>query len=398
VRRPEAVEGDLNAKIAACHTGERRYRELCDRYGADTVEQALDEILDQSEQRMREEIRGFPDGTYRAESAIDNDGVRTETACKIAVTVTIDDDTMKIDWTGSDPAAVGPVNHPMVGTTALCGTVMKYLTMPFDPTNDGHLRPLEVTAPVNSIVSAEYPAPCDSYGYVAEVVIHLLVKALSDAIPDRCPAATYQMYAFYLLRTDPRHGDTFIYGEPVDGGGGAFPHDDGPSGIMFVGNGDAPNIPVEILESRYPVRVSRYTFNPEHRGHGKYRGGYGVIRDYEMLEDHIMLQSSTENNRNPLWGLRGGGDAGVARTILNEGRDDEIELDDRVSDYGPLMKGDTLGIRTANGGGWGDPAEREFGRIVNDVRNELLGVEQAISTYGVDRDALLAALEDFGEK
>lgn len=392
VRRPEAVEGDLNAKIAACHTGARRYQELCERYGADIVEAALCEILDQSESRMREEIRGFPDGTYRAETYLDNDGVRTDHSCKIAVAVTIDDDAMKIDWAGSDPAAVGPVNHPMTGTVALCGTVMKYLTMPFDPTNDGHLRPLEVTAPDNTIVSAEYPAPCDSYGYVAELVIHLLIRALAEAVPERCPAATYQMYAFYLSRTDPRYGKTFLYGEPVDGGGGAFPHDDGPSGIMFVGNGDAPNIPVEILESRYPVRVSQYSFNVENRGHGKFRGGYGVVRDYEMLEDNIVLQTSTENNKNPLWGLFGGGEAGTAGTILNKGRDDEIHLDERVSDYGPLMKGDTLSIRTANGGGWGNPSERDIDRIVDDVRNELLDIDQAVAIYGVDRDSLLAAL------
>lgn len=390
VREPERVEGDLNAEIAACHTGVRRYQQLCERYGADTVESALCEILDQSEVRMRQEIRSFPDGTYCAETCLDNDGIRLDHPCKIAVAVTIEGDTMKIDWSGSDPAATGPVNHPMIGTTALCGTVMKYLTMPFDPTNDGHFRPLEVTAPRNTIVSAEYPAPCDSYGYVAELVIHLLIRALSGAVPERCPAATYQMYAFYLSRTNPRYGKTFIYGEPVDGGGGAFPHDDGPSGIMFVGNGDAPNIPVEVLESRYPVRVTRYTFNPEHCGHGKYRGGYGVIRDYEMLEDHIMLQSSTESNRNPLWGLFGGGDAGVSRTIVNEGRDNEAHLDDRVSDYGPLMKGDTLSMRTANGGGWGDPSERDPERIAEDVRSGLLDIDDAVAIYGADRQKLIA--------
>ena len=392
VRQPEAVEGDLNAKIAACNTGARRYRELCERYGADTVEATLFEILDQSEARMRQEIRNFPNGSYQAETFLDNDGIRLDHPCKIAVTVTVEDETLAIDWTGSDPAAIGPVNHPLTGTAALCGTVMKYLTMPHDPTNDGHLRPLIVTAPHNTIVSAEYPAPCDSYGYVAELIIHLLIRALADAVPERCPAATYQMYAFYLSRTDPRYGRTFIYGEPVDGGGGAFPHADGPSGIMFVGNGDAPNVPVEILESRYPVRVSRYTFNPENRGYGKYRGGYGVIRDYEMLEDHIVLQTSTENNRYPLWGLFGGGGTGVDRTILNAGTEREVHLDDRVSDYGPLMKGDTLSLRTANGGGWGDPSERELKRIAEDIRNEFLDIEQALAIYGVDRAELLAEL------
>ena len=161
---------------------------------------------------------------------------------------------------------------------------------------------------------------------------------------------------------------------------------------MFVGNGDAPNIPVEVLESRFPVRVLRYTFNPENCGYGKYRGGYGVIRDYEMLEDNIVLQTSTENNQHPLWGMFGGGETGVARTIINAGTDREVHLDDRVSDYGPLMKGDTLSLRTPNGGGWGDPSERELDRIAEDIRNDLLDVEQAVTIYGVDRGKLLAEL------
>ncbi len=392
VREPQSVEGDLNAKIAACHTGARRYQELCHRYGAECVETSLTEVLNQSEKRMRDEIRCFPNGTYRAEGFMDNDGIRTDQRLRISVTVTVKDDSLEINFDGSDPAAIGPVNHPLAGTVAMCGTIMKYLTMPFDATNDGHLRPLVVKAPKNTVVSAEYPAPCDSYGYAAEVVIHLVTRALSEAIPDRCPAATYQMYAFYLLRTDPRHGKTFIYGEPVDGGGGAFPHDDGPSGIMFVGNGDAPNTPAEIVESRYPVRVTRYALNPENRGYGKYRGGYGVIRDYEMVEDNITLQTSTENNRNPLWGLAVGGDAGVARTILNEGTDREMVLDDRVTDFGPLMKGDTLSVSTPNGGGWGNPADRELGRIVADIKSELLDIEQAIAIYNVDRKLLLNKL------
>ena len=295
VRYPDLVEGDLHAKIAACRTGARRYRALCDRYSAQTLDTAMQTAFDQAETRMRREIEAIPDGVYRAQTHMDHDGVELDIQRKVAVTVTVDGDELLMDWTGTGEVAAGPINHPFVGTVALCATMLKSLTMPDDPMNHGHMRPLTVTAPDNTVVSPLYPAPCDSYGYVAEMIIHLVIKALSTAIPERCPACTYQMCAFTFSRTDPRFGTPFVYGEPVDGGGGAFPHDDGATGIMFLGNGDAPNTPVEIVESRYPFRVRRYAINPEGAGIGRYRGGFGVIRDYEVLEDQIFIQTSNEN-------------------------------------------------------------------------------------------------------
>ena len=111
-----------------------------------------------------------------------------------------------------------------------------------------------------------------------------------------------------------------------------------------------------------------------------------------MLEDHILLRTSTENNKYSFWGLFGGGGTGVDRTILNEGSDREAHLDDRVSDDGSPMKGDTLSLRTANGGGWGDPLERGLKLIAADIRNDLLDIEEAVSIYGVAREKLLAEL------
>lgn len=393
VRFPGLVEGDLNAKIACCRTGAARYLALCERYGAELVEEAMLEAFALAERRMRAEIRAIPDGTYRAEGALDHDGVVLERPRSVAVAVTVEGEELTVDWNGTSEVAKGPVNHPLVGTAALCATVLKSLTTPDDATNEGHLRPLVVKAPPDTLVSARYPAPCDSYGYAAELIIHLVIKALAQAVPERCPAATYQMAAFNLVRDDPRFGRPFIYGEPLDGGGGAFPHDDGPSGIMFLGNGDAPNTPVEIVEARYPVLVTRYTFNPEHRGVGRFRGGYGVIRDYRILEDHIYLQTSTENNRHPMWGLEGGGDAGETVVVINEGTPRQVTLDDRVTDFGPFGPGDTISFRTANGGGWGSPEDRDIAKIAQDVRNGLLTVEAAHRLYRVDRGELERELE-----
>ena len=384
VRYPDLVEGDLHAKIAACHTGARRVEALCERYGAKTIDQAMQIAFVQAERRMRREIEAIPDGVYSAETYMDYDGVVRDTLRKIVVSVTVAGDTMHIDWTGTCEATVGPINHPFVGTEALCVTMLKSLTMPNDPMNHGHYRPLTVTAPPNTMVSAEYPAPCDSYGYVAEMIVHLIIRALSQVIPERCPACSYQMAAFQFYRNDPRHGKPFTYGEPLDGGGGAFHYDDGATGIMFLGNGDAPNVPVEIAETRYPVRVERYAIHVGSAGSGQYRGGFGIIRDYEMLEDNILIQTSNENTQYPPWGLHGGNQSGASEFIFWQGTEHEVRMTDRVSDYGPFHAGDRLSFRTTGGGGWGEPKKRTRERIEEDLKNGLLSVDEAKRVYGYE--------------
>ena len=369
VRFPDLVEGDLNAMIAACRTGANRYQRLCQRYGPTIVRDAMATIFDQSERLMRRKIAEIPAGRYEAEDMMDHDGIQLDRRLRLKCAVTVAGESMHIDWAGSDEVAAGPVNNPFVGTVALCQTVLKALTMPFDPMNHGHMRPLTVSAPEHTIVHPQYPAPCDSYGLVAEMVLHLVIKALSQAIPERCPACSYQMFGIYCFRTEPRHGQPFIYIDPLSGGGGALPHDDGPSGLIFVGNGDAPNTPCEIIETRYPLRVNRYTFNLEGAGAGQYRGGFGVIRDLEMLEDNVLIQVMNENTHDRPWGLHGGESAGVSQVIVWEGTPREQVLTERVAYFGPLHTGDRISVRSTGGGGWGDPAKRDPARIKQDEIN-----------------------------
>ncbi|MBM4424183.1 MAG: hydantoinase B/oxoprolinase family protein [Chloroflexi bacterium] len=383
VRFPELVHGDMNAMIAACHTGARRYQALCDRFGADVLQASMEAVFNQSEQMMRRKVAEIPDGIYSAETWLDHDGIELDKPRKIKVTITVKGEEMIMDWTGSSEVASGPINHPFVETRALGYCLLKSLTAPFDPMNQGHLRPLTVTAPPNTVVSPVYPAPCDSYGYVGEMIIQLIARALSQAIPERCPACSYQMFGPYFFRTDPRHGEPFIFIDPVDGGGGAFPHADGPSALIFVGDGDCPNTPAEIIETRYPLLVRRYALNLEGAGKGKYRGGFGVIRDYEMLEDNILMQLMNENTLYPPWGLFGGDQSGVSKAIVWEGTDHEQVLTRRISYFGPLHKGDRVSARTTGGGGWGDPKERDPELVKNDVLNGFLSAAEAEKIYGV---------------
>lgn len=369
VRFPELVHGDLNAMIAACRTGTKRYIALCARYGAETVRLSMEQVFDQSEAMMRAKIGEIPDGRYSASIMMDHDGVELDKPYRLAVTVAVKGDDMNIDWTGTAETVKGPTNHPFVGTVAMSQTALKSLTMPFDSMNHGHLRPLTVTAPDNTAVSPLYPAPTDSYGYVGEMVVHLIVKALSQAIPERCPACTYQMFGGVMYRMDPRHGEPFIYIDPLAGGSGAFPHADGPNGLIFVGDGNAPNTPTEVIEGRYPLRVLRHTFNLNGAGRGKYRGGFGVTREYQTLEDNILIQTMNENTIETPWGLYGGEDAGVSELTAWAGSDREQTIRGRVYFFGPFNKGDIITQSSAGGGGWGDPSERDQALIDYDLRN-----------------------------
>ena len=394
VRFPDLVEGDLNAMIAACRTGERRYRRLCERYGAEVLDKAMQIVFDKSERRMRREIENVPDGTYSAGTMMDHDGVELDKPIRMRVKVTIDGDCLHIDWTGTDAATKGPVNHPGPGTEAICAVAIKSLLMPLDPMNQGHVRPIKITAPRNTVVHPLYPAACDSYGYVGEMILHLIVRALSKAIPDRCPACSYQMCSANFRRTDPRAGTPFICYQPVDGGGGALPFDDGPSGLIFVGDGDAPNLPAEAAESRYPLRITRYAINTDGAGAGKFRAGFGVVRDYEMLENDILLRTSNENTLYPPWGLFCGGQAGISTIVVWEGTDRQQVLTGRVAGLGPLNRGDRVSVRTAGGGGWGDPKERDPSRVRQDLLNELISPAEAEAVYGIKVESAAAENEN----
>lgn len=385
-RFPAVVKGDLGAQIAACKTGVNRFITLCDKYGAETVRQAMAVVFDQSEAHLRGIIREMPDGQWSAETSLDHDGVAKDIPRKIKVTVTIAGDEIEVDFTGSSETASGPVNIPLTGARAAAEIAFKSVTVPHEPANEGHSRPLKIKAPENSLVNPAWPAPCDSYGYAALVIIDLVSEALSHAAPDRCPAGEYMLFGAFMFRVDPRYGKPFIAVDPVDGGGGALPFDDGADALIFHGDGDVPNLPAEVCENRYPLRMDRYELHPEEYGIGKYRGGLGAIRDYRFVSDNISIQIANEMTVCRPHGLHGGHDGGINRLYVRPGTDRETVLTERVSFYGPFHDQDVISCRSAGGGGYGNPLERDPERVRWEVLNELLTVENARRYYGVILD------------
>jgi N-methylhydantoinase B len=382
-RFPDLVKGDLGAQIAACRTGLNRYVALCDKYGADTVRECMESVFDQSEALIREIIREMPDGEWSAETSLDHDGVIKDKTRKIKVTVRISGDEVIVDFTGTDEIANGPINIPLAGARSAAEIAFKSITVPNEPSNEGHSRPLKVISPQNTITNPSWPAPCDSYGYTAVAITDLVAEALSNAVPDRCPAGEYMLFGAFFYRTDPRFGKPFIFIDPVDGGGGALPFDDGADGLIFHGDGDAPNMPAEVIEHRYPLRMERYQLHTEEYGIGKFRGGLGTIREYTILGDHVSIQVANELTKCRPHGFQGGHDGGISRIYVRPGTDNEDIITERIMCYGPFQNGDVISSRSAGGAGYGDPLERDPELVCQEVRNEILTPEKARQYYGV---------------
>ncbi len=382
VRFPSLVLGDLQAQVAAARQGVERVRALCARYGAQGVREAMALTVERTEEAVRRRIAALPDGTYRARAQLDTDPVSGERPA-IALAFTVEGDRLRVSFEGTSPAVRAPINEPAIGARADLRAALKGLLMPLDPANEGHFVPFEFDLPPGLVVSPEPPAPCDSYGYVGVVLINLAFAALAPAMPDRCPAGGYQLFAVYLYRVDPRDGRPFIFIEPIDGGDGARPFADGPT-LVFLGDGDVRSTPVEVLETRYPLRCLRYEFLPEVAGAGTFRGGFGVRRDFQVLEPGTYLQVVIDGTEEPIArGLGGGADGGPSAVVVRPGTPRETVLRRRVSAFGPLGPGDVVSVRSGGGGGWGPPARRAPELVAADVGEGLLTVEEAREVYRV---------------
>ena len=386
----------LSAQIAACQTGARRYKALCEKYGPDTIRAAMNRVFGESEALVRARVRDIPDGVYtRAETFMDHDGVETDKMRKIRVTVTVEDSDLTVDLTGSSPKSVAMVRLtcPLSGREASVEMAFKALTVPLDPTNAGHMRPLRVIAPEDTVVNPQYPAPTDSYGYVGNTLSDLVVRAMAPALPDKCTAGSYQLFGVYFLRVDHRYGEPFLFVEPTAGGWGGRPHADGETLIFYL-DGDTPNTPGEVIESRYPLLVDSYTYNLGSAGIGKYRGGLGVIRNYQVLTDHVFLHTFNESTKYPAWGLFEGQEAVPCHTVAWPGTDKERAIYDRQAGVGPLFDGEMVSVRSGGGGGWGNPLERDPALVVRDAKNELITIEEAQRDYGVILDPDTLAVDE----
>ena len=392
IRQPEATFGDLDAQIAACRLGEKRLAELYDRYGPAVVTGAISAGWDQTERIVRARIRSFPSGTYRAQAVLDDDGVDIGKTIAIRVAVTVRDDTMEIDFSRMNPQVRGPINSGIAAGRSAARLALKYLVAPELMANHGCFRPLDVVLPPGTLISALEPAAMSWWQTPILTVIDTILLAMAKARPASIPAAHYSdISAMLLTGFDSARNRPYTSIEPVAGGWGARPGGDGPSATYTIGHGDTFNIPVEVLETRFPLRVEKYALRRDSGGAGRYRGGLGLERVYRIL-DNGVFNGLSERSVCPPWGLAGGG-AGMSGTIEVRRAGGRGSQSFRKVTGLKLNRDDLFIFHTGGGGGYGSALRREVGRVADDVRMGFVSLRKARELYGVVLSARTGRVE-----
>jgi N-methylhydantoinase B len=358
VRTPLERSGDLAAQIGACRVGAERLQELAQKYGDQTA-MFCDELLNYSERLMRSELQKMPAGEFSGEDFIDNattsdasaaDPVRIRATLRFSPT----DASAEIDFAGSSPQVLGSINAVFSITYSACFYVMRCLLPADAPATAGLMRPVRVTAPAASIVNAIPPAAVAAGNVeTSQRIVDVLLRALAQAAPAIVPAASYgTMSNLTIGGTDTRRSPVpFAYYETTAGGMGARPASDGPSG-MHAHMTNSLNTPIEALEYAYPLRLRRYSYREHSGGAGHFRGGDGIIREIELLDD-AQVTLLCDRHRTRPYGLAGGESGTTGRATLTHSNGEHVSLPAKSTTF--ASRGDRIRIETPGGGGWGKP-------------------------------------------
>jgi len=389
VRTPKENKGDVEAMIASAKLGRKRYLELIDRYGLETVQAAGKRWMDYSEEMLRKEIEKIPDGIYKAPTGwLDDDGRNYGKPLRIETSVKIEGSNMIVDLTGSSPQVDTGYNVPYSGST-LPGTytVVRSILLDeatsevFIPQNSGIFRPVEVVAPLGSIFNPKFPASCTARINQVLRLADQINLAISEVLPEKTTAGNsahshFNSYAGVNQET----GDYWVYIEVNEGSyGGRYGKDGLDSVDSLVAN--TRNNPIEELEMRLPMRCERYELREEGPAPGKWRGGMGVVRKWKYLEG-ALFTGEGDRHYDPPRGVFGGSDGYTGSLTLNPETDQAKSLEAKQTNF-RINPGDVLEIRTPCGGGYGNPFERNPEKVLEDVLDRYITREHARENYGV---------------
>ena len=378
-RMPDRVIGDMNAQISACRTGERRVQELVAKFGVETYRAAIEEILDHGERIARARLSELPRGTWSAEDYLDSDGINLDDLIKVRATVTIQDDEMVIDYTGSDPATEGPMNLPIGATIGSSALAFKAVTTPDTPANEGNFRPLRVEAPPGSVMHALPPAPTFTL-WTGLLAIEVVTKALAQGMPEIIPACSGgDIFDIMGVGVHPETGQMWLEATNEGVGFGGHAGGDGENGIMHLSEPGCRNNPIEVLETKAPWLIGDYALRQDSGGPGLHRGGLGLRRTYRFLADASALAIVKKTKTKP-WGMAGGHDGANGYVHLRPGTERE-EITGGI--YQSVSDGDVIVNYSGGGGGWGNPLERDPAAVLEDVRNDYVSISAARDDYGV---------------
>ncbi len=353
VRTPDMTLGDMWSSIAALKLGGRRYTDLIDRYGKVSVIKASDYLLDHGEAMVMARFKTLPQGVFEATDVIDDDG-QGNGPFQIRVKITLTVNSFIADFSGSAVATTGPINCTRCALESAAREVFMGIVDPQVPATEGCFRNLEVICPTGTLFTAERPLPVSNYFESMVAAADLMRKALVVAIPERSIAGQFgSVCSFLLSGQGSADSGPFILVQPLVGGWGAACDKNGENAQFCVGNGETSNIPVEIQEARYGVRVERYALSDEPGGLGRHSGGKGALIEYRILHEATRLSICLGRSKTPPAGVDGGrpGTCNYAQIVSNGVAGERFS-----SAVSKLLKpGDLVRVVTGNGGGWGAP-------------------------------------------
>jgi N-methylhydantoinase B len=362
-RQPALMRGDIHAQIAVTQMGAARVVELCTRFGASTVTGAFAAILKGAADELRAAIAKLPEGAASAEGFLDSDGVEVDRPTKLAVTITIKDGIASFDFSNSDPQAKGPVNlrPSMVEACvfyALIGSLGPNLAF-----NDGMRDVVRLKLAPRTIVNAEPPAPVSSYQMVNLLLVDVILEALAHFNPARAVAHSGASSALGIAWAKGRPGQSTMQYEIAGSAyGGGLGHDGATAIATHLSN--LHTTPIEILESEYPCRITRFDLVPDSGGAGEWRGGLAMQREYELLENATVVRRFNKT-RFPPAGVAGGKDGSRARFVVRLGTPQEFETP--ASARIDMAAGERFLLQSAGGGGYGDPVRRSAAAVARDI-------------------------------
>jgi N-methylhydantoinase B/oxoprolinase/acetone carboxylase alpha subunit len=349
VRTPEEREGDLLAQVMSNRRGADRLCEIVARYGLPRVHRSAKDLLDYSERVTRAMLRAIPNGEYRFEDFLDDDGVSDEPV-RIAVAVRIRGDEAEVDFTGSSAQAAGPMNANYAIAVSAAMYCFRCLIEAEVPYNGGLLRPIRVIAPERSVVNASLPAAMAAGNVeTSQRITDVILGALAQALPEKIPAASSgTMNNLSFGGWDTFRNRPFAYYETIAGGMGASSRGPGRS-ATHTHMTNSWNTPIEGFEHAYPLRVRAYKIRAASGGAGKYAGGDGIVRELEFLEPAEVTILSDRRKRGP-YGLQGGANGACGSSGIRAG-DSYRELPSKTRFM--IQKNEVLRLETPGGGGWG---------------------------------------------
>ncbi|VDC25090.1 hydantoinase B/oxoprolinase family protein [Pseudogemmobacter humi] len=379
MRLPDERRGDLNAQIAACRLGDARLRDLLKTHGADRMETIFDAVIERTEMRMRKAIASLPDGTYRFEDMMDDDGAGTSDI-RIVLAIVKSGEEITFDFTGTDPQVKGNFNLTWNATQSAICYSLKALLDAGIPTNQGIFDAIKIVAPPGSFVNCVAPAAVAMRANSCQRVVDCVLGALAPVVPGQVVAAANGANTSAVFTgTDPATGRMYVYLETLGGGMGARFSRDGKDGVQ-VHITNTSNLPVEAIELEYPLRVEEYSLIPDTGGAGRQRGGMGIRRVIRPVGHTCEFNGVGERFRHQPWGIFGGEAGASGRFYLETPDGRQLPLSSKATGV-PLREDTRAVIETPGAGGYGKPEERPLDAIGSDLEAGKISAQCAGEQY-----------------